>query len=145
MLIQTPFFFALFTLSPAPARPVNQGNGIGAMSHEQVTQLDESTIFGATLSAWLLHGGEGSPVPVTILTIVMILAMTASQFITQKQIMARSMPEEATAAPFMRLQKVLLCILPVVFGVGGVLFSHRGPDLLESYQPVDHGAAEVCL
>jgi len=32
----------------------------------------------------------------------MILAMTASQFITQKQIMAKNMSEEALASPFMR-------------------------------------------
>ena len=57
-----------------------------------------------------------------ILSIVMILAMTASQFITQKQIMAKNMSEEAMASPFMRQQKMMLYILPVVFGVGGINF-----------------------
>ena len=52
----------------------------------------------------------------------MILAMTASQFITQKQIMAKNMSEEAMASPFMRQQKMMLYILPVVFGVGGINF-----------------------
>ena len=52
----------------------------------------------------------------------MILAMTASQFITQKQIMAKNMSEEALASPFMRQQKMMLYILPVVFGVGGINF-----------------------
>jgi YidC/Oxa1 family membrane protein insertase len=58
----------------------------------------------------------------TVLTIVMILAMTASQFITQKQIMAKNMSEEAMASPFMRQQKMMLYILPIVFGVGGINF-----------------------
>jgi YidC/Oxa1 family membrane protein insertase len=52
----------------------------------------------------------------------MIVAMTASQFITQKQIMAKNMSEAAMQSPFMRQQKILLYILPLVFGVGGINF-----------------------
>jgi YidC/Oxa1 family membrane protein insertase len=59
---------------------------------------------------------------VNILSIVMILAMTASQFMTQKQIMAKNTTEEVLASPFMRQQKMMLYILPVVFGVGGMVF-----------------------
>jgi YidC/Oxa1 family membrane protein insertase len=122
MLIQMPFFFALFTVLSGISTARDKGEGIGAMSHQQVTQFDESTIFGATLSASLLHGGEGNQVAVWILSIIMILAMTASQFITQKQIMAKNMSEEAMASPFMRQQKMMLYILPIVFGVGGINF-----------------------
>ena len=122
MLIQMPFFFALFQVLSGITAARQTGAGIGAMSHEQVVQFDESTIFGATLSASLLHGGEGNQVAVWILSIIMILAMTASQFITQKQIMAKNMSEEAMASPFMRQQKMMLYILPIVFGVGGINF-----------------------
>ncbi|MCB5272521.1 Membrane protein insertase YidC [Arthrobacter sp. SO5] len=122
MLIQMPFFFALFQVLSGITAAVTSGQGIGAMSAEQVKQFDESTIFGAPLSASLLHGGGGNQTAVWILSIVMILAMTASQFITQKQIMAKNMSEEALASPFMRQQKLMLYILPVVFGVGGINF-----------------------
>lgn len=121
MLIQMPFFFALFTMLAGVTTASQEGKGIGAMSHEQVQQFEESTIFGAPLSAALLHGGFEN-VAVTVLTIVMILAMTGSQFITQKQIMAKNMSEEAMASPFMRQQKMMLYILPVVFGIGGINF-----------------------
>jgi len=122
MLIQVPFFFALFqVLSGIPAA-ARQDQGIGAMSHEQVVQFDEASIFGAPLSASVLHGSAGDPVAVALLTILMILAMTAAQFITQKRVMGRAAPEVAAANPFLRQQKVILYILPVVFGVGGVLF-----------------------
>jgi YidC/Oxa1 family membrane protein insertase len=121
MLIQMPFFFALFQVLSGISAAKDQGAGIGAMSHEQVVQFDESSIFGAPLSAVLLRNDSGN-VAVTVLTIVMILAMTASQFITQKQIMAKNMSEEAMASPFMRQQKMMLYILPVVFGVGGINF-----------------------
>ncbi|MGY3320016.1 YidC/Oxa1 family membrane protein insertase [Arthrobacter sp. TE12231] len=122
MLIQMPFFFALFQVLSGISSAKVSGQGIGAMSAEQVKQFDESTIFGAPLSASLLHGGGGNQTAVWILSIVMILAMTASQFITQKQIMAKNMSEEALASPFMRQQKMMLYILPVVFGVGGIVF-----------------------
>jgi YidC/Oxa1 family membrane protein insertase len=52
----------------------------------------------------------------------MILAMTASQFITQKQIMAKNASEEAMASPLMGQQKLMLYILPIVFGAGGIIF-----------------------
>ena len=122
MLIQMPFFFALFQVLSGISTARDKGKGIGAMSHDQVAQFDESTIFGAPLSATLLHNPEGNAVAVWILSIVMILAMTASQFITQKQIMAKNMSEEAMASPFMRQQKMMLYILPIVFGVGGINF-----------------------
>ncbi|MET4095297.1 membrane protein insertase YidC [Arthrobacter sp. UYCu712] len=124
MLIQMPFFFALFQVLSGITTSAVAGKGIGAMSHEQVVQFDQSSIFGAPLSASLLHGGipGTNQVAVTILTIVMILAMTASQFITQKQIMAKNMSEEAMASPFMKQQKMMLYVLPIVFGVGGINF-----------------------
>lgn len=124
MLIQMPFFFALFQVLSGISAAKETGQGIGALSHDQVVQFDASSIFGAPLSATLLHGtpAGGDVVAVWVLSIVMILAMTASQFITQKQIMAKNMSEEAMASPFMRQQKMMLYILPVVFGVGGINF-----------------------
>jgi YidC/Oxa1 family membrane protein insertase len=122
MLIQMPFFFALFQVLSGISSAKAGGTGIGAMNIDQVKQFDESSIFGAPLSASLLHGGGGNEVAVWVLSIVMILAMTASQFITQKQIMAKNMSEEAMASPFMRQQKMMLYILPIVFGVGGINF-----------------------
>ena len=124
LLIQVPFFFALFTVLSGISTAATSGKGIGAMSHEQVVQFDESSIFGAPLSASLLHGtpGGGNVVAVWILSIVMILAMTAAQFITQKHIMARTVPAESTADPFMRQQKAVLYALPIVFGLGGIIF-----------------------
>ncbi|MBT2550102.1 MULTISPECIES: membrane protein insertase YidC [Arthrobacter] len=121
MLIQMPFFFALFQVLSGITHAKNQGEGIGAMSHDQVLQFDQSSIFSAPLSEALLNNPGGN-IAVIVLTVVMILAMTASQFITQKQIMAKNMSEEAMASPFMRQQKMMLYILPLVFGVGGINF-----------------------
>jgi YidC/Oxa1 family membrane protein insertase len=122
VMIQVPFFFALFQVLSGITSAARQDQGIGAMSHEQVVQFDESSILGAPLSASVLHGGAGDQTAVTVLTIVMILAMTAAQFITQRRIMARSMPDASADNPLLRQQRIFLYILPVVFGVGGILF-----------------------
>ncbi|MDQ4491804.1 membrane protein insertase YidC [Sinomonas sp. ASV486] len=122
MLIQMPFFFGLFRVLSGISNAQSNNTGIGALNHDQVDQFHNSSIFGAPLSASLLHGGGGDAVVVAVLSILMIIAMTASQFITQKQIMAKNMSEAAMASPFMRQQKILLYILPLVFGIGGINF-----------------------
>ncbi|MCO4256885.1 membrane protein insertase YidC [Pseudarthrobacter cellobiosi] len=122
MVIQVPFFFALFQVLSGIPVAAREARGIGAMTHEQAVQFDESSIFGAPLSASVLHGSGGDPAAVAVLTILMILAMTAAQFITQQRIVARTVPDEAADNPLARQQKVILYALPLVFGVGGVLF-----------------------
>ncbi|MBF4994575.1 membrane protein insertase YidC [Arthrobacter gandavensis] len=123
MLIQMPFFFALFQVLNGVSNASSGGEGIGALSHDAVVQFDEATILGAPLSSSLLHGfGTEGHTSVIVLSIIMIIAMTASQFITQKQIMSKNMSEEALQSPFMRQQKMMLYVLPLVFGVGGINF-----------------------
>jgi YidC/Oxa1 family membrane protein insertase len=122
MLIQVPFFLALFQVLSGISTRAVQGQGIGAMSHDQVVQFDQSSIFGASLSASVLHGGAGDPGTVAVLTVVMILVMIAAQFVTQKRILARNAVAGAPDSPFLRQQKAVLYILPAVFAVGAVLF-----------------------
>jgi YidC/Oxa1 family membrane protein insertase len=123
MLIQMPFFFALFQVLNGVSGASDNGEGIGALTPAAITQFDEATILGAPLSSSLLHGfGTEGHVSVVVLSIIMIIAMTASQFITQKQIMSKNMSEEALQSPFMRQQKMMLYILPLVFGIGGINF-----------------------
>ena len=122
LLIQVPFFFALFTVLSGMTTAAASGKGVGAMSHEQVVQFVESSIFGVPLSTSLLHGTGGNVVTAWVLSLVMILAMTAAQFITQKHIMARAMSADAISSPFLRQQKMLLYALPIVFGAGGIFF-----------------------
>ena len=53
---------------------------------------------------------------------VLVLAMTATTFTTQRQLMPKNMPPNALTGPYAQQQKMLLDILPVVFGVGGIAF-----------------------
>ncbi|WP_026556386.1 membrane protein insertase YidC [Arthrobacter sp. 35W] len=124
MLIQMPFFFSLFQVLSGVAKANSDNIGIGAMSHEQVQQFDQAEIFGAPLSAAFLPQLQGGNLnaAVVVLSLIMIVAMTASQFITQKQIMSKNMSDDAMASPFMKQQKMMLYVLPLVFGVGGINF-----------------------
>jgi YidC/Oxa1 family membrane protein insertase len=54
---------------------------------------------------------------------VMIVLMTASQFITQKQIISKNQtPANLQNSQYMQTQKIMLWIFPVMFAISGVSF-----------------------
>ena len=82
-------------------------------------QFEQATIFGASLSATFL--GSDS-INVKIVTSVLIVLMSATTFLTQRQLMTKNMPASALDNPFAKQQKLLLYVLPIVFAVSGVNF-----------------------
>ena len=56
------------------------------------------------------------------LAAVLVLAMTATTFLTQRQLMSKNMPKDALTGPYAQQQKLLLYVLPIVFAVGGIAF-----------------------
>ena len=121
LLIQAPFFLALFQVLSGISSAAPQGQGIGALGRDQVVQFDSASVFGAPLSASLLHGG-GDPAAVAVPAVVMILVMIACQFLTQKLGAARSMAGQDSDSPLMRQQRFILVGLPLLFGAGGIFF-----------------------
>jgi YidC/Oxa1 family membrane protein insertase len=83
-------------------------------------QFESATIFGASLSATFL--GSPDDLNVRIVTSVLIVLMSATTFLTQRQLMTKNMPASALDNPFAKQQKVLLYVLPIVFAVSGVNF-----------------------
>jgi YidC/Oxa1 family membrane protein insertase len=53
---------------------------------------------------------------------VLVLAMTATTFLTQRQLMSKNMPADAMTGQYAQQQKMLLYVLPLVFAVGGIAF-----------------------
>ena len=53
---------------------------------------------------------------------ILVLAMTATTFLTQRQLMSKNMPADALSGPYAQQQKLLLYVLPLVFAVGGIAF-----------------------
>lgn len=121
LLIQAPFFLALFQVLSGLSSASPRGEGIGALDQGQVVQFASAGIFGAPLSASFLHGG-GDPTAVAVLAVAMILVMITCQFLTQKLVASRNLAGQDADSPLMRQQRILLYVLPFVFGVGGIFF-----------------------
>jgi YidC/Oxa1 family membrane protein insertase len=120
ILIQSPFFFALFQLlNNLRAQAEGKQPGIGPITNEVARAIEGSTIFGAKLSDAFMTSGETS---VKILTAVLIVLMSATTFTTQYQLMRKNMPAAALDNPFAKQQKVLLYLMPIFFAISGINF-----------------------
>ncbi|CAB4573766.1 unannotated protein [freshwater metagenome] len=122
ILLQMPIFFALFSVLNDAQKGAA---GVGPLDAKLALSFADASIFGvAPLHASFQGALNSDPVNVTVMIIaaVMVVLMTASQFITQLQIMSKNMSEETKASPQFRQQKILLYILPLVFAVSGFAF-----------------------
>ncbi len=123
LLLQMPIFFALFRLLNAASN--NEPHGL--LNAERAREFGESRIFDAIPIAetfWdsRVWGGNDGNLAVMLVALVLVLAMTATTFATQRQLMSKNMPPEAMKGQFAQQQKLLLYVLPVAFGLGGVAF-----------------------
>ena len=116
LLLQMPIFMGLFFVLNDSQR--NQA-GVGLLNSELALSFSQAQIFGAKLSATFFSGDE---LNVRILAGIMIVLMSGSQFITQKQIMAKNQNPDVANSQFMQTQKILLYVLPLVFLVSGLTF-----------------------
>ena len=116
LLLQMPIFTGLFfVLNDAG----NNKSGVGLLTQEMAISFSQAEIFGAKLSD-TFFGSDA--INFKILAGIMIIAMTASQFITQKQIMTKNQNPDVQNSQFMQTQKILLYVLPFVFLISGVSF-----------------------
>ena len=123
MLVQMPFFFALYQVLIGAKGAAERNEGISALSADQVRSFENSELFGAKMSDTFLGStGDNLNVNVLIVSVVMILLMTASMFYMQKMLMSKNMSEAAMTGPFAQSQKMMLYVLPLVFGIGGINF-----------------------
>lgn len=120
ILAQMPIFFSLFRVLRG-LQDIAAGNqdAIGGLTAGLAHQAEQSSIFGASLSDTFLSSPE---LHVKVLIGVMIIIMMVTQFITQKQIMTKNMSEAAMNNPFMKQQKMMLYLFPLIFVFGGVSF-----------------------
>ena len=116
LLIQMPIFGALFfTLNSAQ----HDNAGVFFMTKELASEFSKSTLFGAKLSETFLSNHS---VNVQVLAAVMIIVMTATQFITQRQIMAKNQNPDTQNSQYMMTQKIMLYVFPLIFMISGVSF-----------------------
>src|SRR5512144_1089925 len=115
ILLQMPIFLALCPLLSTAAHAVPKG----VLTQEQAQQFSEAQLFGAHLADTFVSSPD---LNVKILAAFLVLAMTATTFLTQRQLMSKNMPADAMSGPYAQQQKMLLYVLPVVFAVGGIAF-----------------------
>jgi len=117
LILQMPIFLALFRLI---SRAATEGfTGEHFMTVEDGASLQTATIFGARISDQFWGATD---INTQILAAVLVLVMTATTFLTQRQLMSKNMPPDAMSGPYAQQQKMLLYVLPLAFGVGGVAF-----------------------
>ncbi len=120
ILLQMPIFFALFRVLNGLG-PIADGTraAAGPLSRELAAQADSSSIFGAQLSATFMRD---EAIEAKIVTVVLIILMSATTFITQHQLTMKNMPASALDNPMARQQKMMLYMFPIIFAVSGVNF-----------------------
>jgi len=117
LLIQMPIFFSLFSvLHNAQTNLV----GIGLLNKQLSESFGSAKLFGAPLH--LAISTANGDVLVIVIAVTMVILMTASQFITQLQIMSKNQSPEMKASPTFKQQRILLYILPLVFAFSGFTF-----------------------
>lgn len=120
ILLQTPIFFALFrVLRGLQDIALGKTSPVGPIDAQVAESAQASTIFGAPLSSSFL---ESDMLSVKIVTAIMIIAMSATQFFTQRQLTMKNMPQAALDNPFARQQKMFMYMMPFIFAVSGVYF-----------------------
>ncbi len=115
LILQMPIFLALFRLIDTAAN----GDPKGLLTNDDATSISEATIFGARIADQFWGATD---INTQILAAVLVLVMTATTFLTQRQLMSKNMPADAMSGPYAQQQKMLLYVLPLAFGVGGVAF-----------------------
>jgi YidC/Oxa1 family membrane protein insertase len=127
LLLQMPIFFGLFSVLNDASIHADRG-GVGALTPALAESFSTATFLGAPLNSTFIGewnamiAGEPFSLPTMLVAVTMIILMTASQFITQLQIVSKNMSPETKASPMFRQQRILLYLLPLVFAVSGVAF-----------------------
>ena len=130
LVIQLPVFFALFGVlhkfSPNKAGGYDGHYGLSAGT---VRDVATSKFFGVPIAAAFssskakiegLHATTGT---VQTVTVILILAMIVTTFLTSRQMIARNKASGAASAPGQdSTAKVMLYGMPLIFGVLGINF-----------------------
>jgi YidC/Oxa1 family membrane protein insertase len=124
ILAQAPIFFALFTVLNGIAAKTPEGVSApiarGFLKGEYLESAAQATFFGAKISQSFLGSPETT---VKIVTVLLIIFMSATTFTTQRQLMVKGMPKmDSSNNMMLQQQKIMLYLFPVIFAVSGVNF-----------------------
>ncbi|RMI14470.1 membrane protein insertase YidC [Cellulomonas triticagri] len=127
ILAQSPIFFALFRVLnslPQLASGEYSRPNLGPLNQELAAQAESATILGAPLSSTFMNAAEfgDQAVHVRIVTVILVVAMSLTTFLTQRQLTMKNMPPAALEGPMAQQQKMLMYVFPLIFAFSGVNF-----------------------
>ncbi|MFS7879278.1 membrane protein insertase YidC [Streptomyces asiaticus] len=123
ILAQSPFFISLYQV----LNHIANNRTVGVIDQSLLDSARNAHIFGAPLSVKFMDSASkveslgASLTDVRIVTITMIVLMSASQFFTQRQLMTKNV-DLTVKTPFMQQQKMLMYVFPIMFAVFGINF-----------------------
>ncbi|MGP3998502.1 membrane protein insertase YidC [Streptomyces sp. 8N706] len=123
ILAQSPFFIALYQV----LNKIANDEAVGVMGQNLVDSARSAKIFGAPIASKFLDSASkveslgASLTDVRVVTVIMIVLMSASQFYTQRQLMTKNV-DMTVKTPFMQQQKMLMYVFPIMFAVFGINF-----------------------
>ncbi len=121
LLVQSPFFFGLFqVLNGLKGIAEGTRNPVGPITQAVARQAESATLFGAQLSDTFISAHTTNT---RILTILLIIWMSGTTFIMQKQMMLKNTSAASMENnPMMNMQKTMLYVIPVIFAISGINF-----------------------
>ena len=121
ILLQMPVFFALFRVLANLQSVAESHASIGPLTWELAEDVQKSTVFGASLSSSFMNAPDSAT---KIVTVVMIVMMSVTQWYTMAQLSTKNMPESAKTSdnPMMRSQKIMMTVMPIFFAFTGIQF-----------------------
>jgi YidC/Oxa1 family membrane protein insertase len=99
---------------------IGQNQARGLMKGEYLVSARDAHFFGAPLSGTFLGSTD---LTTKIVTVFLIVFMSATTFTTQRQLMVKGMPKmDSTNNLMLQQQKIMLYLFPIIFAVTGVNF-----------------------
>ena len=127
IILQAPIFFALFGVLQSiamynPDDPTYTAQGVFRWDQysDLLASAHDAQIFGVPLYGTFMNADETpNPTATRILAIILIICMTTTTFLTQRQLIVKN---SAPGNPMVKQQKILLYVFPVIFAVSGINF-----------------------
>jgi len=121
ILLQAPIFLALFRVLQYG---ISQEKPIGVFAWPQYQDLlpsaHDAQIFGVPLYGTFANAAQTpNPTNTQVLAVILIILMSVTSFITQRQLLLKN---TASDNPIAQQMKIMMYIFPVMFAVGGLNF-----------------------
>lgn len=119
LLVQMPIFFSLFFVLRAAAE--NRA-GVGLMDINYTKSFSNAVFLNAPIKMNFSEGIASGNTIVAIMLGFIMVAMIASQFFMQKQIISKNISDDTKNSAMYRQQQMMMYIIPFAFLFSGFLF-----------------------